>query len=405
MRQQNPECWIFLKLLNKMKIFLIILLSLFLYSCIGEDFIEIDPSQDRRVIISGPSSGIDTIILGSTKSYSASYFDEYGIKRDRSFDWRSSNTSVANVDANGKISTFYRGITQISANTNGVSTAHNLVVRSIERIELSAPQTFLLTGQFLQLSAGYFDANNQSQAASISWFSADNKIATVNSSGIVSALQKGQTYIYAQANNIVSDSLLLNVVNDSNEVATVRIIQDTNQLFTGESFLFTSEIKNAKGEILSLQISWSSNDSNVISINRQGMARALRLGNADIRARAGGVRSAKTTVIVADVNSGRRSGAFQGDNGYTVSGNVEMRQGSTGSLELAFENLNSQAGPALYINLSNSPNTAGIEIQELTQLNGSYTVTLPANIRLNDYNYVLIWCKSANAGFGSAQLN
>ena len=295
-------------------------------------------------------------------------------------------------------------MTNILASSGGQFSAQSIQVYSIERVEINAPRNYLFINDSMQLSASYFDENNQMQNASFSWKSSISGVATVDASGKVFGNLKGQSMITATTNGIESDPFFLNVIDDSNAVASVVIKNDTNKLFKGEQYQFEAEVLNGFGVKINTSVSWSSSDSSVLSISNSGLADALSQGVANITATAEGVNSSPVQMAVLEGANGRRSGNFQDENGYSVSGSVEMRPASGNNFELSFTNFNCQPGPALYIYLGNST-TAGIEIDELKQLTGDFVVPLPANIQLNDYQYVLIWCKSANAAFGSARLN
>lgn len=382
----------------------IIGLILFLSACIGEDFIEVDPTQRPRVVIYGPTTSLDSVLVGESVQYSAAYFNEYGLIDDGNISWSSLNTAIARVNSNGRVEGITNGITQIVATSNGQSARQALQVYSIERVEVNTPKTYLFLGDSLQLSATYFDENNLIQNASFSWNSVAPSVASISSSGLLKGLLKGQTIVTASANGQTSMPILFNVIDDSSGVATVVIIKDTTKINVGDVFQFEAEVRNGFGDPVSSNITWSSSDNSVLSISSTGLATALLQGTSNVMASAEGVNSAASQVVVLEGANGRRSGSFQDENGYNVSGNVEMRPGPGNNFELHFTNFNCQPGPDLYIYLGNST-TSGIEITELTQLTGSFTQQLPGNIQLNDYNYVLIWCRSANAAFGSALLN
>lgn len=380
--------------------FLLLLIS----SCVGEDFIEVDPTQRPRVVIYGASASLDSLLINSSKQYSAAFFNEYGIQGDGAISWSSQNPTIATVDGNGNVQGIKRGVTNITATSSGRSASQSIQIYSIERVEVNAPKTYVFLNDSLQFTATYYDENNQIQNASFSWASSINAVASARSDGRVFGNLKGQSIITATANGIESDPFLLNVIDDSNAVASVVILNDTNKLFKNEQYQFEAEVLNGFGVKINSPISWSSSDSTVLAISNTGLASAIAQGVASITATSDGVNSTPLQLVVLEGANGRRSGSFQNENGYSVSGSVEMRPGSGNNFELSFSNFNCQPGPALYIYLGNST-TAGIEIEELKQLTGDFIVPLPTNIQLNDYQYVLIWCKSANAAFGSARLN
>lgn len=379
-------------------------LLVLIYSCVGEDFIEVEPTQSPRVVIFGSSSSLDSILVGSSRQYTATYFNGFGFATDQSISWSSENSSIVQLDGNGKATGLSNGFSQIYAISGGLTASQSVIVYSIERVEINSPKSFTFVNDSLQLTATYYDSDNMPQNAAISWTSSIPSVASIDANGLVRGLQKGQSFITASANGIQSFALLLNVIEDSSAVATITIIKDTAKINVGDQFLYEAEVRNGFGDLMNETVEWSSSDSTVLRINNNGLATALKAGSSNITANASGVFSAISPIAIVNGLTGRRSGSFQNENGYSVSGNVEVRPSAGNNFELAFTNFNCQPGPALYIHLSNSV-SAGVEIGTLNQLNGDFTVQLPANILLNDYDYVLIWCKSANAAFGSARLN
>ena len=96
--------------------------------------------------------------------------------------------------------------------------------------------------------------------------------------------------------------------------------------------------------------------------------------------------------------------------GYNISGTGLLeaaQEGTTLSFDQAF---NTQSGPDLHVYLSinfeapTTPGNTNIDIGELTSNQGAQSYTIPSNVALGDYNYVLIHCKSFNHWWGGGLL-
>lgn len=96
--------------------------------------------------------------------------------------------------------------------------------------------------------------------------------------------------------------------------------------------------------------------------------------------------------------------------GYNISGTGLLEaapEGTTLSFDQAF---NTQSGPDLHVYLSinfeapTTPGNTNIDIGELISNNGAQSYTIPSNVALGDYNYVLIHCKSFNHWWGGGLL-
>ena len=98
------------------------------------------------------------------------------------------------------------------------------------------------------------------------------------------------------------------------------------------------------------------------------------------------------------------SGTFISAPGESVSGRALLLS-NVNSYSLALENFKTANGPDLYLFISKqiSPNTI-IDLGRLKSTNGNQVYALAMPININDYKYVLIYCKQYNVLFGSAEL-
>ena len=121
---------------------------------------------------------------------------------NKSLQWSSSDTSVATVDQNGKVTAVKGGTATIYATaTDGSGTKGSCAV-SVEEINVSditlSPVSLTLTkGQSKTLSATVSPSNAQNKT--LQWFTDNHTIASVDQSGKVTALKAGTTYITAVA--------------------------------------------------------------------------------------------------------------------------------------------------------------------------------------------------------------
>ena len=99
-------------------------------------------------------------------------------------------------------------------------------------------------------------------------------------------------------------------------------------------------------------------------------------------------------------------GKFEGfDRVHTGSGDVSVIK-TDESYVIRFEdNFNVANGPDLYVGLGKDGEyKKGTEIARLKGNIGSQNYALPADINLEDYNEVWIWCRAFSVGFAKASL-
>ncbi|MEE0984197.1 MAG: Ig-like domain-containing protein [Bacteroidaceae bacterium] len=125
---------------------------------------------------------------------------------DKSITWSSSNTSVASVDADGKVTAQTEGTATITATANdgsGVKASCVVTVEkkivSVSSITLSQSSATMTEGETLALTATVTpdDATDKS----ITWSSSNTSVASVDANGKVTAKAEGIATITATANN------------------------------------------------------------------------------------------------------------------------------------------------------------------------------------------------------------
>ena len=117
--------------------------------------------------------------------------------------WESKDESVATVDQEGLVSAVKEGSTQIIASTaNGnFSAVCNVIIEkelvAVTSIKLDQDVIELMVGSKYQFKATVLPDNATNKT--LVWSSDDEKIATVSSSGVVTALEEGSATIHVQS--------------------------------------------------------------------------------------------------------------------------------------------------------------------------------------------------------------
>ncbi len=113
--------------------------------------------------------------------------------------WKSSDTGVAAVDSKGKVTAKKAGTAKITATANGKSAACKVTVKK-PAIKLSSKKTLYLAGK----KTVYLNARVTGPSYKVKWKSSNTKVATVNSSGKVTARKTGTATISATANGVTA---------------------------------------------------------------------------------------------------------------------------------------------------------------------------------------------------------
>lgn len=211
--------------------------------------------------------------------------------------WTSSNEKVATVDTKGKVQALTPGYTIITASINGKSSTCKVTVNSnyipVEKITLNKSSLSLVIGAKETLTKTIKPSNATNQ--DVSWYSSDSSVATVSSNGEIIAKKVGTTII---------------TVSSATSQATCKVtVVDTVEL-TKITFNKTNlTIKEKKTEKLNItfnpsnatnkKVTWKSSNTNVATVNNQGLITAIKPGTATITAVSndgGHVATCKVTV-------------------------------------------------------------------------------------------------------------
>ena len=188
-------------------------------------------------------------------------------------------------------------------------------------------------GQTVQLSATVLDRQGGSvSGVDVMWSSSDASTASVTQSGLVTALRNGTVTIRAAASGLEGRATITVAVPVA---ATISVTPDTVDISAGQTFQLVASVRERSGQpIGDADVSWSSNDASVATVNDAGLVTALRSGKATITAASEETKD--STIVLVDfpadlwIPSGNRTLAvgqslqlpivIQDRHGRTVSG-------------------------------------------------------------------------------------
>ncbi len=174
--------------------------------------------------------------------------------------WSSSNAAVASISSSGLLTGVGAGTMVVSATDgNGVSvTSGNIEVR---RVEVSPGTGTLASRATLQFTAS-------GGALPYAWSTSDSTVATIDASGLLTALAPGVITVSAMDANAISGSSGAINITDSTPLSVTPI---TAVLIIGDSQTFS-----ATGGIGA--VTWSTTDITIANISNLGVLTALTAG-------------------------------------------------------------------------------------------------------------------------------
>lgn len=238
--------------------------------------------------------------VGDTLRLTAEVLDGRG-QAAGSPEWASRDTSVVTVSNTGLVTAVANGTTWVVAARGGVADSSRITVAQAVASVTVTPNTPTLTsiGDTVQLSASIEDAGGTVVADSTaSWSSLDTLVATVNASGLVTAVANGTAGIVAVSGGV--DDTATVTVNQT--VANVDVAPAT-RTFTAltDTATFTASVTDALGSaVTGAAVTWSSKDTLIATVSAAGLVTSVGDGTTYVVAVSSGVRdSAQVTVAQA----------------------------------------------------------------------------------------------------------
>ncbi|MGE3616837.1 MAG: Ig-like domain-containing protein [Gemmatimonadales bacterium] len=239
---------------------------------VGLGVIQVIPAVDRVVV--APVTA--TIEIAQTLDLAVEVFDaDNQPLANRMIEWTSANPAVATVAGSGLVTGVGAGDATISARSeNRTGTAAITVRAAVAEVEVPAAAS-LEVGEAMSIPAVPTDEHGTPLAREVTWTTSDPTIATVDGHGVVTAIRAGTATIGARAGNHTSWT----VVTVMPAVARVTITPATGILVVASTLQFTADVRDALGTALRRDVTWSSSDPAVATIDAAGLARAAAPGN------------------------------------------------------------------------------------------------------------------------------
>ena len=272
------------------------------------------PSQPQVVAVSSVSLDKTSVSLNVGESVTLGATVKPDNATNKTVTWSSSSSSVASVDASGKVSAVAEGTATITAKAGDKTATCSVTVTkkvvAVESVTLDKSSLELNEGETATLTATVKPDNASDKT--VTWSSSKTSVATVDANGKVTAVAEGNATITAKAGN---KSATCSVTVTKNVVAVESITLDKSslELNEGETATLVATVKpdNATNKT----VTWSSSRTSVATVDANGKVTAVAEGTATITAKAGD-KTATCTVTVKKngMNAGDPEG-FNNENG------------------------------------------------------------------------------------------
>ena len=199
--------------------------------------------------------------------------------------WTSSNTSVARVNSNGLVTAKAVGTATITATTqdgSNLSASCQVTVtpQLATDISLNRTSATIYDGTTLQLAATISPSNTTNKT--IAWSSSNTAVATVSSGGLVTALKPGTASITVTTQDGSNLSATCQLTVQKQLATGVSLNKTSATLNTGQTLQLTATV--TPSNTTNKNVTWSSSNTNIATVNSNGLVTAKAAGTATIAA-------------------------------------------------------------------------------------------------------------------------
>ena len=222
---------------------------------------------------------------------------------DRTVIWSSNDNGIARVDDNGRVTAVSVGTTTITATTNdgsGLTASCTLTVtpKTVQSITMDEEALNLERGETTRLTV--IVTPQDADDVSVTWYSNNSGVATVDDGGRVTAIEVGTAVITATTNDGSGLSAKCTVTVTPKEVDDISINKEILKMEIGDIEQLTVVISPADAD--DKTVTWRSADAEVASVNSDGVVTARKAGETTITATASNGLTAECQVEVTDPN-------------------------------------------------------------------------------------------------------
>lgn len=229
-----------------------------------------------------------TLKVGSWERLSASI--QPANATDKKYYWFSDNPLVASVNPSGKVTGLKPGTAKIYVATrDGFKTAYSSVTVTgsaktvhVTGVTLNRTAITLDAGKGQRLSATITPGNATNKA--VTWSSDNPKVATVDRNGYVSALKAGTARITVTTEDGGKEAYCTVTVRKGAPitVTSVSIVKTRSYIALKEGATKRLNIQILPANATDNNVTWSTGDSGIVSVNRYGDITGVHEGTTDI---------------------------------------------------------------------------------------------------------------------------
>ena len=207
---------------------------------------------------------------------------------NKNVSWTSSNSSIVSVDNDGNINAKATGIATVKATTtdgtNLSASCQVQVINHVSSVTFNYTSLVLEEGEIKQITATVYPPNAYNNK--LDWSSSNPSVAVVDSTGLVTAINEGNTIISATTTDGSNITATCNVEVKAYTNAVI-INKHETSIFAGGMEQLTAQV--LPEDAYDKTVTWRTTNSYVASVNSNGLVTANKVGAAKIIATCKGI--------------------------------------------------------------------------------------------------------------------
>ena len=227
--------------------------------------------------------------------------------------WSSSDQATATVSSSGVVSAVALGSVTITATSEGQSGSSTIVTTAppapVASVDVAPATASIVNGQTLQLAATPEDAAGAPLTdRSTSWASSNTAVATVSSTGLVTARSVGTATITATSEGKVGTS---EITVTAAPVALLSVSPGAVSVEAGRNVQVTATTYDGNGNVLTGRtVTWSSANTAIATVGSTGIITGITAGAVDVTATSEGKTASVAVTVTPPPAPGSRAGFY-----------------------------------------------------------------------------------------------
>ena len=237
--------------------------------------------------------------------------------------WKSSNSKIAKVDKNGKVTALKKGVavfTCKSVDNPGVSASCIVEVRiKTTGVKLPTKKLTLYVSQTKTLKAEISPSNASNK--NVTWSSSDKKVATVSKSGKITAKAPGTATITVKTKNGGYKATCKLTVKKYVKLKSFSLNKSSVSINDGKTY--TLKVTYSPSNASNKDLVWKSSNTSVATVSSKGVVKGVKPGTATITCKS--KETGKTVKCTVKIKKVKVKRVLFSEKTYTVKHNGKLQ--------------------------------------------------------------------------------